>query len=293
MGLLHHWSTVTYATMSPEPEQQEIWQTTTVKVALRHPFLLYEILAIAALHRATSEPETHDFYTTRATELQTYALNGFNSVEKQVNESNCVAIFLFSSLLAVHVLADRSRTHGLGVSEYLDHLLRCIGLIRSVRHVVIASWWPYIRESDIKPLTRISVHEPQLPYESIPSECRELCDLIQESEMQPSSNEAYSTAIDRLFWLFAIADVPSTAHDTNRWMIAWPIQLPDQYIMLLTQRRPEALIVLAYYGVVLHSYRKAWAIGDSGASLVKAVNAQVGSYWRRWLRWPMEIVQSN
>lgn len=74
-------------------------------------------------------------------------------------------------------------------------------------------------------------------------------------------------------------------------MISWPVQLPEEYIVLLNQRRPEALTILAYYGVVLHSYRKAWAIGDAGASLVKTINAQVGSYWSRWLLWPMQIVK--
>jgi len=66
--------------------------------------------------------------------------------------------------------------------------------------------------------------------------------------------------------------------------------LPEEYVMLLNQRRPEALIILAYYGVVLHSYRKAWAIGDSGAALIKAISAQLGSYWGHWLLWPMQMV---
>jgi len=290
MELLHHWSTVTYATMSPESDQQEMWQTTTVRIGLSHPFLLNEILAIAAMHLAICRPERQDFYHTRATELQSFALNEFNSVQKQVSESNCVAILLFSSLLGVHLLADREGTRSLGSSEYLDHIQRYISLTRSVRSLVIAEWWSYIRESEIKPLTTLSGRHPQPPYNNIPSECRKLCDLTGESELQPSSTEAYSTAIDRLFWLFDRAQVPSTSHFTVRWIIAWPVQLPDEYVKLLNQRRPEALIILAYYGVVLHSYRKVWAIGNSGAALIEAINAQLGNYWGRWLLWPMQII---
>lgn len=290
MELLHHWSTVTYATMSPEPDQQETWQTTAVKIGLSHPFLLHEILAIAAMHLAICRPERRDFYHTRATQLQSFALNGFNRVQKQVDESNCVAILLFSSLLGVHLLADDAGTRDLGSSEYLDHVQSYISLTRSVRSLVITEWWSYIRESEIKSLTRVSGHDPRPPYDNIPSECRKLCDLAHESELQPLSTEAYSTAIDRLFWLFDRAQVPSTAHYTIRWIIAWPVQLSEEYVVLLNQRRPEALIILAYYGVVLHSYRKAWAIGDSGAALVKAISTQLGSYWGRWLEWPMQVV---
>lgn len=210
LEFLHHWSTATCATLSPESDQQEMWQNTAVKVGLLYPFLLYEILAIAALHLATIRPERQDFYRTRATELQSYALNGFNNVEKQVDQSNCVAVPLFSSLLGVHNLADRPGAPNLGFSEYLDHLLSYVSLTRGVRNLVIADWWPYLQESEIKPLTRLSTRDPQPPYGTIPSECRKLYELTRESELQPSSVKAYSTAIDRLFWLFAITDVGHT-----------------------------------------------------------------------------------
>lgn len=290
MELLHHWSTITYTTLSPEPIQQEMWQTTAVKIGLSYPFLLNEILAIAALHLATYRPERQESYCKRAMELQSSALKGFNNVEKQVNQSNCIAILLFSSLIGVHLLADRSGNHDLSFSDYIDHLVNYVGLTRSVHSLVIAEWWPYIHESAIKPLVKMSARDVQPPYNNIPSECRELSDLIHESDLQPYLIKAYNRAIDRLFWLFDIADIPSTTHSTIRWIIAWPVQLPEEYIVLLQQRRPEALIILAYYGVFLHCYRTAWAVGESGATLVHAVDAQLGSYWRRWLRWPMQVV---
>lgn len=264
--------------MSPEPTQQETWQITAVKIGLSHPFLLNEILAIAAMHLAICSPERRELYHTRATELQSFTLNRFNTIQKQVDKSNCVAILLFSSLLGVHLLANRADTRELDFGEYLDHIQSYISVTRSVHSLVIAEWWSYLHESEIHPLTRLSAQDPQPPYNSIPSECRALCDLIDESQHQPPSIKAYNTAIDRLFWLFEIADIPSTLHSTIRWIIAWPVQLPELYVVLLNQRRPEALVILAYYGVVLHSYRDAWAIGDSGAALVKAISAQLENY---------------
>lgn len=293
LELLHHWTTVTYATLTPEKDQQEMWQTTAVKIGLSYPFLLHEIMAIAALHLSKCKPERREFYHTWATELQTSALTGFNSVEKQVNESNCAAVLLFSSLLGVHLLADRPSLDDVGLSDYLDHLIKYTGLTRSVRSLVISEWWPFLRDSEIKPLTQVSVPEPKPPYDNVLSECRKLRELTRESDLQPSMIETYEKAIDRLFWLFEMADVPTATHVTIRWVIAWPVQLPEEYILLLQQRRPEALIILAYYGVALHSYRKAWSIGDSGRTLIKAVSAQVGNYWSRWLQWPLEMVDGT
>ncbi|KAL8735345.1 MAG: hypothetical protein Q9166_000890 [cf. Caloplaca sp. 2 TL-2023] len=279
--------------MTDAPDQQETWKATAINVGLSYPFLLNEILAIAALHKATCGISgRQDFWHTRATELQSQALNGFNNMEKQVDESNCVAILLFSALVGTHLLNDRSRTHGLASSsEYLDHVVSCVSLMRSVRSLVLTEWLSFLKESSIKPL--MISRNPQPPYEGIPDECRQLAVLIEQSDLGPSSIEAYNTAIDRLFWLFALTEVPSKMHETPRSVFAWPVQLTNGYMVLLNQRRPEALIILAYYGVILHCYRKAWCIGGSGASLIRAVDAQVGSYWSRWLQWPIQVIAST
>ncbi len=290
MELLHHFCTVTFETLTPEPAQQRIWQSIAIKFGLSFPFLLHEILAIAALHLAHCKPERQSHYCTKATELQSHALNGFNAIEKNVGVSNCGAIMLFTSLLALHVLADPSRSRGLNFSEYLDHFLGCINLMRGVRQVVIQDWWPYLSESELKPL--LTVGDPKKPY-LIPDECRELAELTRNPDLGAASIKAYDDAIDRLQWNFAVSEVPSQTHSTIRWLLAWPAQLKDDYLELLNERRPEALIILAYYGALLHFYRGSWAAGDCGAFLIRAVNAHTGPYWGRWMAWPNRIIEST
>ncbi|KAL8805382.1 MAG: hypothetical protein Q9223_005265 [Gallowayella weberi] len=278
--------------MTDIPDQQEMWKTTAIKIALSHPFLLNEVLAIAALHLVASRSGRHDFWQTRAMELQSHALNGFNSIEKEVDETTCVPILLFSALLGTHLLGDRSRTqHLTSHSEFLDHVVNCVGLMRSVRSLVLAQWTPTLRDSPIGAL--MVSRNPQPPYHNVPHECRELTAMVRQSDLGVSSIEAYEAAIDRLFWLFDLTDVPSKIHDTPRSVFAWPVQLRDEYMSLLVRRQPEALIILAYYGVVLHFYRKAWCIGNSGASLIRAIEGQVGKYWSRWLQWPMQRIAST
>ncbi|KAL8781676.1 MAG: hypothetical protein Q9213_005893 [Squamulea squamosa] len=278
--------------MTDDPDQQLIWQTTAISIAFSYPFLLDQLLAISALHMAICRPDARSSWHTRATELQSRALNGFNNLENQVDESNCVVVLLFSALVGSHLLGDRSRIHTLvSSSDYLDHLVSCVTLMRSVRSLVLTNHTPFLRRSPIRSL--MMTRNPQSPYDGIPDECRHLIDLVKQSDLGPSSIEAYDAAIDRLFWLFDLTDVPNKVHDTPRSVFAWPVQLTDGYTSLLNQRRPEALIILAYYGVILHFYRKAWCIGDSGASLVRAIHAQIGSYWGRWLQWPMDMVASS
>ncbi|KAL8853551.1 MAG: hypothetical protein Q9221_001537 [Calogaya cf. arnoldii] len=278
--------------MTDVPDQQLVWQTTAVTSGFSYPFLLNALLGIAALHMAMCRPESQHVWQTRATELQSLALQGFNSMEQQIDESNCVVVLLFSALVGTHLLGDRSRVRALSSSsEYLDHLVSCVSLMRSVRSLVLKNHTTFLLQSLVRPL--MINRNPQPPYEGVPSECRQLTALITESDLGPSSMEAYGAAIDRLFWLFDLTEVPSKPHDSPRSVFAWPVQLNDGYMALLNQRRPEALIILAFYGVILHFYRNAWCIGDSGASLIRAIDAQLGSYWSRWLQWPMSMIASS
>jgi len=63
----------------------------------------------------------------------------------------------------------------------------------------------------------------------------------------------------------------------------------QRFVDLLVLRRPEALIILAYYGVALHTCNL-WIIGDTGKDIVNAVNNYLAPRWDSWLRWPCESV---
>ncbi|KAM0668723.1 hypothetical protein ACQRIU_002285 [Beauveria bassiana] len=52
----------------------------------------------------------------------------------------------------------------------------------------------------------------------------------------------------------------------------------------------EALIVLAYYGVLLHRCREYWIFGDAGARMVRAIADHVGAYGRDATRWPLQEI---
>lgn len=287
--LLHHFCTVTYKTLTPDCSQQEMWQTTAIKLGISFPFLMHEILAIAALHLAHGRAEEQSHYYTKATELQNHALAGFNAVRRNVGPSNGAAILLFTSLLALHVIADPSRSTGLDPSDYINHFLGCISLMRGVRHVISGDAWVYIKESELKPLL-LAPDPPEL-YD-IPEECRALVRLSDDIEPGSTSSRAYNTAIERLHWSFARTNV-SEPLPTLRWAMAWLALLKDDYLELLSQRQPQALIILAYYGVLLHFTRNCWPLCNSGAYLVKAINALMGPQLGQWMAWPIKMIASN
>ncbi|EXJ62921.1 hypothetical protein A1O7_03364 [Cladophialophora yegresii CBS 114405] len=287
LELLHQFVTSTYRTFNDNNEVGEVWRTSVVRMALGHPYLMYELLAISALHLAYCRPESSPWYYTTSTELQTQALNSFNSIQREVDASNCGPVLMFTSLLAVHVLADPSRTVGLGMNQYLDHVIHCIMLMRNVQKLVIQDWYEDLKNSELGPI--FGVTQPEKPYQ-IPRQCLDLAKLTESSDLGEQAKETYNSAIDRLHWLYAVSNVPNETYNTVRWLLAWPIQLNGDYQDKLNQRRPEALVILAYFAVMLRFYKDCWVVGDSGKFLIESISAHLGPHWGEWMEWPLSFL---
>lgn len=286
LKFLHHYCTSTFKTFTPEQETEEVWKSIVVEYALSYPFLMYELLALAASHLGHCKPEQYKICHTKSMELQTEALKGFNQAQKNVNEVNCGAILLFASLLSVHVLSDKSFI-GSEPDEYLAHILSCINLMRSVQTVVVSEWWEHLKVSDLAPMLDVEPLEKPWP---IPKECEKLSFLISDTAMDENQQQIYKFAIERLHWAFVRSNRTQEEHTVIRWVIAWPVLLKGEFVDLLVKHEPPALIILAFYGVLMHFYKNNWVVGESGKSLVAAVNARLGKEWRAWLEWPRQMV---
>jgi hypothetical protein len=59
---------------------------------------------------------------------------------------------------------------------------------------------------------------------------------------------------------------------------------------LLSRRKPEALIILAHYAVLLHRRRRVWLVGNVGWILIQEISKFLGTFWKTWLDWPNEVI---
>lgn len=287
LELLYNFSFETYRTLSPLPTQQNVWRQIAVQLGLTYPFLMHQILAISSLHLAQSRPGRRHYYTNKATELQTLAMRGFNEIQTDVDAASCKAVFLFSALLAIHLLADLAHTEHLASGVYLDRLLGCLRLVNGAREVTLATWDDELRNSDLGPIFENCTQSDPL---DIPGEVRDLSKIIAEADLSASSVKAYQEPIERLQRHCAMTNTIRENLASTHWILAWPMRLRADFLDALGRRRPEALVILAYFGAILHPYRESWIIGGTGASIFDAVKAQTGSYWQQWLDWPTRIV---
>ncbi|CAG8170294.1 unnamed protein product [Penicillium salamii] len=106
MRLLHHFTSCTSATLSDDPEAHRTWATTVVQIAFAHSFLLQGILALAALHMASSNTDEKEHLSILAASKQDAALRDFRRQLENITPQNCDAIFAFSFLAEYYIPAS-------------------------------------------------------------------------------------------------------------------------------------------------------------------------------------------
>lgn len=257
---------------------------------------MHQVLAIAALHLSTLRPAQREYYRDYATGLQSQALSLFNQTRMGVDASTCVPMFLFSSFIIVHVLCDTLRYHADDLNSVLDRFTHYLELSRGVRAITSRSW-PLLRESELKPLLEAFDSPPGASDEAERNEGGDACDtltaMIEASapDLGPKSIAAYRETIKHLRWTFGSLDRPFVSERKMHMFNAWPVLVPAEYTDLLAQRRPEAMIILAYYAGLLHLYRHSWIVGDGGRFLIQAITRHLGSHWQTWLAWPNSVLR--
>ncbi|KAI1159718.1 hypothetical protein F5B18DRAFT_664370 [Nemania serpens] len=79
----------------------------------------------------------------------------------------------------------------------------------------------------------------------------------------------------------------------NITVFRWAVIVSSDFVKLIEQRRPEALIIIAYYGILIHNARDFWVFGDAGAFMIRSITRFLGSYWAQWLAWPNEVLNAT
>ena len=262
-----------------------------LKAGLEAPYLLHQMLAFSARHLAYLHPERSGPYLHQAVTLQTRAISLFNAAWTDVNQSNCVAMLLYSSILGHHLLADAlaKRDPSGGLDAFLAHYTGCLEMLRGI-YVIARIAWPLLMESDLQPiLAWSSGFTSRLPRGS---HCREIREMVDNADgLEADDKEACRLAIDYLQIGFdALSAEEEEKGHRYQMIFSWSMLASPCFTSLLAAKRPEALVLLGYYAVLLHYGRKIWQVLDAGAYILGLVGDHLGSEWDVWLEYPRQII---
>jgi hypothetical protein len=259
---------ITFLSLGDEAFTSPTSSSLALKTGLKSPYLLHELLAISALHLASLSPAQSDFYLSQAITLQSRALSLFNFECEAINDSNCVAVLLFSSFLGHHLLADTlAKRESDGLGAFMANYIRCIEIHRGI-HTIAMTAWPQLMESELEPVisasSRFTSRSPK------GSDCNYIIALVDNSEALNGEDKGACRLMIRHLQVGFDAAARETQQGYKHYMVyTWLMLASPAFVDLLSQKIPEALIILAYYSILLHLGRGMWQIGDSGVHVLK------------------------
>lgn len=245
--------------------------------------------------------------------------------------ATCVPRFLFASLLSNQVLAETLLQHqqpqpppyhhdimgvhgggssngggvGVGFHGFIERMVECIHLHRGIL-AQIRPTWDYLMQSELYPLLRIT-HDANITAVTLSSgtECAFLRQMIEVAasspprygtttppRLDPASADACRIAIDSLQWAFDMHRA-LPAQDVPHAPSAFIVTVEAEYVDVLRTLLPEALVILAYLGVLIHRCRRFWTFGNAGANLIRAIAGYLGAPWHEPLAWPLKVIEEE
>lgn len=273
--LLHHFTTLTYLTLSDQVELQDLWQRKIPELAFSHTFLLRVIFAISALHlyRTTSEPN----YLSYALKKYQEALQSSSTVLLAISPSNCHALYACAALGFLFEFGASNNSESLlyvndgSLAPWVIH-------VRGVRIIIGSSW------HDLQSGTMGLLFHHEIDQEGVEG----FEDTISRLEAHIRSIGVHAELLST--YLISIHELVKCSKMVGVGFFAWVCNTSDYFANLLAVKDPFALVIFAHSCVLLKYGKPRYWIEGWARCLLHEVHGYLDSSIGMWLEWPLTKV---
>lgn len=286
LACLHHAETYMEEYMALKDSSQPIIEM-ALAAAETAPFLLDQVLALSALHLSSETSPKQSVYHHEATKLQIRALGFFKQFKEMESDTNRLSLFVFASLLGIHVLKETLASNPETISAFVEKFVSYLHLHRGVRTFIDEESWQQVLQSDLGTLLHLS-HLSQAIEDQMPgTETHRLRAFLAIYDSGSEITDACQSALRWIQWMIDLSKQDLSDESLGiHAILAWPHVIPEDYITALRQHRPEALAVLAFYAAALRQYRQFWVFENSGSLILRLITSSIGSFWLEHLDLP-------
>ena len=286
--LFHLFISTICETIVINTDHVDVYRNILLDRVFTRPFLLDQMLAVAACHMSVQRPQQASHYRAIASQQQSQALADFNHILANVNESNCLDVLLFSHLIALHVFWETFTPIDPHFGSFLDQLIACVRMLRGM-NVVVRTWWDTLAKQPLGVILLQADEQQNTPKASL-QECEPLRAMIDSADLSSASIQICHESLSHLQMYFDGENALEAPSASTHKAFSWLVTASEGYLDLLDQRRPEALVLLAHFAVLLHRRNKSWVIGDAGSRLLRHIRTYLGQRWDKWLEWPSQVI---
>lgn len=262
---------------------------------MNFPSIQHLILSISALHLSHDFPNQRDEYVQKADDHFTFGLQSVTAVLGYLNSQTCQQVYI-STILICFVYFGRGPRAG----EYLVFGDRGPSewkvLMNGVRSIVES------HRGEI--FTGVLDPRPQLPAVIVESaserseidshmkHLQEVRTLIQRNLQQGNDVAMYDSVIDNL--LTVINEVHNKR--SIQWpsvglmqvLIGWVYRLPDAFVSHLERNEPTALVILAYWAMLLKYMQSVWFMKGWDVHVMGGIRTFLQGQFFQWIQWPVQ-----
>jgi hypothetical protein len=288
LELMHHYSTVVCFTLSKDSQVQQLWQNQVPKDALIHPFLMHCVMAASALHLADTVPTRRNAYSILAMRHHGIALSTYKSMLHDITKANCGPLSTGAKLLIVFIAAYSVLPGAVGVSVSIKGLMGVAELVRGSRIILETIDARAVEEDQFRQVTVLKDwdHDPALPQGL--SEAIETIKTIVVTQIETADvKSVYLSTLDIFVKTFQACYLNP---DHPELVLMFLSQVDQKFIDLSRSTEQLALIILAYYGIVLNLVKENWWAKNWGSRVVKEIYDSLDASSRSLIQIPMEQV---
>ncbi|OJI87548.1 hypothetical protein ASPTUDRAFT_137176, partial [Aspergillus tubingensis CBS 134.48] len=300
MKLFHHYVTETYITLCQGRLDAHHFQVVVPRIAVSHAFLLDSLLGLSALHLAYLNTHDNRSWLEIALKYQNRACSAFTRVLTEMTPENCAPAFLCSIFIMLCATAYPCVTQDKHTFEPLSHVLEIRQLIAGCAFLFeqlsgmeyrgdLQGWLKYKDDEvdqDGNPYHQVMLTNTSAIMESLQRVQDKFTSLGGPNQTTYQNTwDILHEAIKR--WPFG---------GPNGGIIAWPINISEDYIALLKSGDWVGRVLFLHYGVGLHLLSDKWFVRDWGRRLIETVlqlEEDIPPIWTETITWTKEAESAD
>jgi hypothetical protein len=314
LELLHNYITKTASSLSENVEIQKFFGAEFVQLAMQNDYLLHCVLGLSAFHMANQHGKTEssqliglnyskDIYLRAAYSHHESALKGYRQCLSTLNQDTCHASFGCACLLFITSFArppesdDKPNQPNHPAHIWLDYQLsEWIILIKGIPSILTYNEFrSALQNGPVAPLMKEAKDHfaddgtPPMESEIVYLRLRNLSKAIGEHCSDERIAQVCQSSIETLCGI--VAELKQSSDHVLAFV--WPIRVDPDYLIILEEKRPEALLVFAYYCALLYMSSSRWWTKEWPPPIVESIRDTIDEGWAPWLQWPLQMISSD
>ncbi|KAK5127661.1 hypothetical protein LTR85_007002 [Meristemomyces frigidus] len=292
LQLMHHYLTHTKYILTEHHDMAHIiqlWQEEMPKVALTSDYCMHALLGFAALHKAHLEPMQAPMLRTCAVDHLDKALVLYREHGQPTTAENADAKFGFTWLVALFAYAVPPSV------PPIDAMVELMLLVKGIDTVLSETWF-WVSQGPFAPILAAG---PQVPFTQPPEGyslpegmdfgLNHLDYMLGVDAMMPDDRTACALILAELKQMYDIV-LKQQGQSSIASILMFPKQDSAPFSALIKRRTPQALIILAYYCVLLDVLNSRWWIHGWAARVIRDIMETLDEEWQTWIEWPVQSV---